>query len=114
MWKILVDAECHLIDGAFAAVDPGMGTVLRHGLYMEVLAWKMHLAEPEGCSCISHALIKGQSVALKTTGLTWMAVLTCEVGRQLETAVVAEVALEAVKDKLRDELDMHVDEPGFI
>ena len=72
--------------------------VLKHGLRMEVLGWKIQAEEPTACSLISQALNKAQSVALKTSALTAMAVLTGAVTRAKESAVAEDIAYCTVKE----------------
>ncbi len=110
----LVDAGGCFVFAAVAALDPVLASVCQEGLDMEVLSWKMHVEEPTACSLISQALNKGQQVALRTTELTALAVLTGAVTRELESAVADSVAFETVKEKVRKELDMFVDDPEFI
>ena len=107
------------VDGAWnckavEAVDAEIANVLKNGLRMEVLSWQIHTEEPTACSLISQALNKAQSMALKTSELTAMAVLTGAVTRAKETAVADEVAYESCKEALRGELDSYVDMPGFV
>ena len=111
------DAHCakamgptgHLSLEAAVAVDPELGTMVRDGLAMEVLSWKIMEDEPDGCSLISQALNKGHQLALRTTELTAVSVLSGHISRfqgDLDAAVV--------KERLRQELDTFVDEPEFL
>jgi len=113
-WACLLDQNDALNYAAAAALDEGMATLCRDGLEMEVLSWKMCVEEPRAVAIISQSLNKGQTVALGTSELTALAVLTGEVTLQLETAVAGRVSFEAVKAKVRGQLDMYVDEPEFI
>ena len=63
---------------------------------------------------ISQALNSGQTVALQTSGLTALVVLTGTVTRELESAVADRVSFETVKEKVRSELDLFVDQPDFM
>ncbi len=99
---------------AVAAKDPGLASLLTEGIQMEVLSWKMYKEEPTACSLISQALNSGQQLALRTSELTALAVLTGAVGLEMESAVAAEVAFETVKDKVRHQSDMYVDMPDFV
>ena len=73
-----------------------------------------YVEEPTACSVISQALNKGQQLALKTTEMTAMAVLTGAIGLELEDKIARQVEFEMIKEKVRCELDIFVDEPGFI
>ena len=119
-WKAEEDLM-HLLnpDGSFrpaavAAADGQLEKLLKDGLKMEVLSWKMCREEPNACSLISQALNAAQGMALRTSELTAIAVLSSAVALQVESAVAGEVAFESVKEKVRGELDMYVDMPGFI
>ena len=118
-WKVEEDLRKMLRpDGSFlpaavAASDGELEKLLKDGLKMEVLSWKIR-EEPTACSLISQALNAAQGMALRTSELTAMAVLSGAVALQLESAVAGEVAFESVKEKVRGELHMYVDMPGFI
>ena len=99
---------------AVAALDPSLATLLRDGVRMEILSWKIYEEEPSACSLISQALNSGQQLALQTSELTALAVLTGSVTRELESAVAERVSFETVKAKVRHELDMYVDQAEFI
>ena len=99
---------------AVAALDPSLATLLRDGVRMEVLSWKIYEEEPSACSLISQALNSGQQLALQTSELTALAVLTGSVTLELESAVAGCVSFETVKAKVRHELDMYVDQAEFI
>ena len=95
-------------------MDDNLRKLLKDGVFMEVLSWKMYVEEPSACSLISQALNHSQQVALKTSELTALAVLTGAVGRELETAVAGKVVFETVKEKVQAELHEYVDTDGFI
>jgi hypothetical protein len=86
---------------------------IKEGLRMEVLSYKLDLEEPTGASTISQALNKGQELALRTTELTALSVLTGEVIAQ-QTCRSQELAYESVREAVRHQLDVIVDEPEFI
>ena len=88
--------------------------VLRDGLSMGVLSWKMLVEEPTAASLISPAFNKAHSMALRTSELTALNVLTGAVALASESAAAGEVCFESVREKVRAELDMYVDLPGFI
>ena len=110
--KTLLTPEGSFSPAAVAAYDFDLGKIMKDGLLMEVLSHKMLVEEPTAGSLISQAINNAQSMALRTSELTAMAVLTGEVTLQWESAVAGEVAFESVREKLRGELDMYVDMPG--
>ncbi len=113
-WREIFNASGPLDMAAVAAKDPGLSSLLTGGLDMEVLSWKMWMEEPSACSLISQALNSGHTLALRTSELTALAVLSGTITQELETAVAARVSFNTVKEKLRNELDMFVDQPDFI
>ena len=112
-WKRVLNEGGHLKSDAVASVEPELAATLTRGLCMEILSWKIELEEPNAPRMIAQALNKGQSRALETTELTAMAVLTGEAMAQMK-GLANEVQYEAVKEKLRAELDLFVDDPDFI
>ena len=80
---------------------------------MEVLSWKILVEEPGGCSLISQAINTGQALALRSSEIT---ALSAVAGAVTMVQAQAELSLsfEAVKERVRDELDMWVDDPEFI
>jgi len=98
---------------AVAAKDPALAETIREGLEMEVLSWKMVQEVPQAASLISQALNKGNQLALQTTEITTLAVLSGAVST-LESAVADSVAFETVQAKLRSQLDAYVDDPDFV
>ncbi len=113
-WRAIFNSGGPLDMAAVAAKDEGLATLFRMGLTMEVLSWKIYKEEPAACSLISQALNSGHSLALKTSELTALAVLTGTVTLELESAVAGRVSFEGVKEKVRHELDMFVDQPDFM
>ena len=101
-------------NAAVAACDADLDRVLRDGLVMEVLSWKMCVEEPTAASLISQALNSAQDMALRTSELTAVNVLSGAVALALESAVAGEVCFETVREKVRVELDIYVDLPGFM
>ena len=81
---------------------------------MEVLSWKMMVEEPTAASLISQALDTGHHLALRTSELTAMSVLSGAVAFALGSAVAEDMCFETIREKVRMELDMYVDLPGFI
>ena len=113
-WTRMLHPDGSFNSVAVAAMDGELASLLQNGLYMEVLSWKIHQEEPTACSLISQSLNNAHQMALRTSELTAMAVLTGAVALELETAVADKVAFETVKEKVRGELDLYVDMPGFI
>ena len=109
----LLNANGAFCDAAVAAFDDDLDRVLRDGLLMEVLSWKMMVEEPTAASLISQALNAGHHFALRTSELSAMSVLAGTVTIALGSAVAGEVCFETVREKVRTELGMHVDVPGF-
>ena len=87
---------------------------MRNGLDMEVLSWKMLVEEPTAASLISQALNSPQNMAARTSELTALSVLSGAVALALGSAVAGEVCFESVREKVRAELDLHLDMSGFI
>ena len=59
--------------GILSDKDPELEAIIKSGLAMEVLSWKIYTEEPEACSMISAALNKGHQVALRQTEMTAVA-----------------------------------------
>ena len=106
------DGSCNT--AAVAACDTDPGELLKDGLKMKVLSWNMMFEEPTAASLISQALNSDQSMALRTSELTAVSVLSGAVAFELGSAVAEEVCFETVREKVRMELDMYVDQSGFI
>ena len=112
-WSSVLTPDGHLNKDAVASVDPELAAALVEGLTFEVLSWKMQLEEPDAARKISQALNKSHSRSLKTHERTALAVLSGAV--IAETAAHgAELLFESVREKVRNELDMFVDQPDFI
>ena len=112
-WKAVLRIDGHLNADAVASVEPLLAETLVRGLNFEILTWKMQLEEPTAARKISQALNKGHARALETTELTAMAVLSGAAIAQAQ-GTANEVQYETVKEMLRGELDMYVDDPDFI
>jgi len=111
--KFLI-ADGSFSSAAVAARDADLDGVLKVGLSMEVLSWKMCVEEPTAASLISQALNKVQSMALRTSELTALNVLSGAVALALGDNIAGEVCFETVRQKVRAELDIYVDMSGFI
>ena len=70
----------------------------------------MDIEEPTAASSISQALNKGHQLALRTTELTAVAVLTGEIIVQLSKDVGQRVAFQTVRDRVRHQLDDAADD----
>ena len=81
---------------------------------MEILSWEIYEEEPSACSLISQALNRGRQLALRTTELAAVAVLTGAITLTLESAPANQVEVESIKANVRGEFDIFVDEPEFI
>ena len=88
--------------------------IIKEGIDMEVLAYHIYIEEPEGCSLISQALNGNSSIALRTTELTALECLTSQISLMFETTKAEEIAVAVVKEKLRKQLDLYVDDPEFV
>ena len=110
----LLNPDGSFYNAAVAACDADLERVFRDGLQMEVLSWKMLVEEPTAASLISQALNSPQNMAARTSELTALSVLSGAVALALGSAVAGEVCFESVREKVRAELDLYVDMPGFI
>ena len=108
-WRHMLNPDGTFYNAAVAACDEDLERVMRGGLDMEVLSWKMLVEEPTAASLISQALNKAHSMALRTSELTALNVLTGAVALASESAAAGEVCFESVREKVRAELDMYVD-----
>ena len=93
---------------------PSWEGALKYGLMMEVLSWKMLSEEPTAASLISQALNTAQNVALRTSELTALKVLSGAVALECDAAIASDVCFESVREKVRAELDLYVDMAEFI
>ena len=108
------DSNGCLDQAAVAEKDEPLEFLIKKGLLMETLSYKMLLEEPEAASLISQALNKGQEAACRTSELTALAVLTGTIALHEEGKVWRELDYQTIQEKLRSELDYFVDEPEFI
>ena len=81
---------------------------------MDILSWKLHHEEQRVCALISQSVNSAQSVALRTTELTALSLLSGAVGLDKEARLANAVQFESVKEKVRQELDAYVDQAEFI
>ena len=98
-WSKIVDRDGRLLLDALGDEDP-LKKICKEGLDMEILSYKLEKENPGGSSKISQAMNKGNALALKTTELSALAVLTGAVGTQYEAAVAGKVLFEDVKEKV--------------
>ena len=99
--------------GAIAAQDSAFQELRKDGLQMEVLSWQIYTEAPDACSIISQALNKAQQIGLRTSEITALKSLATAVsaGQALREA---ELTFEWVQERVRDELDLWVDDPDFV
>ena len=93
-WANIIGVPGGVLMSAVAAKDADLAQLLTEGLLMEVLSWKLYKEEPFACSLISQALKSGQTVSLRTSELTALAVLSGTVTLELESAVADQVSFE--------------------
>ena len=93
-WANIIGVPGGVLMSAVAAKDADLANLLTEGLVMEVLSWKLYKEEPAACSLISQALNSGQTLALRTSELTALAVLSGTVTLELESAVADQVSFE--------------------
>ena len=86
-WAKIIGVPGGVLMSAVAAKDADLANLLTEGLGLEVLSWKLYKEEPAACSLISQALNSGQTLALRTSELTALAVLSGTVTLELESAV---------------------------
>ena len=89
--------------------DAQLAEVLRDGISVEVLSWRIMLEEPMGtCAKISHALNESQAI--------WEALASVAnvVGDLLKSSAVAgQIDFAEVKDAVKDRLPQYVNDPYF-
>ena len=89
-------------------------TTIRDGLLLEVLSWKIMTEEPDACCLISSALNSANALALRTTEITAIKVLTGEIALQMKLSGDSrKIDFLRVKANLRSQLDSIVDEAEF-
>ena len=87
--------------------------MVKEGIYVEVLSWKMDVEEPTAAGIISAALNKPQTFGMKNTELTAVAVLKGEIIVQMSMHVGELVAFQTVRDAVRAQLDGDADDIDF-
>ena len=112
---VTVDQSGRLDLGAAVAVNNLKELVksCQEGFLMEVLSWKIMKEEPGACSLISSALNMGNEVALRTTELTALSVLSGQCALQWQRSASDEISYDAVAAAVRSQLDGIVDEAEF-
>jgi hypothetical protein len=90
-----------------------LGELIVEGIDCEILSWKMDAEEPTAASVISQALNTGQDLALRTTELTAVAVLTGEIIVQMSKDAGQRVAFQTVRDRVRQQLRHAADDPDL-
>ena len=99
---------------AVAGCADDMLEIMKEGIQMEVLSYRIWIEEPDGASLISQALNSNNNLALKTTELTAMECLTSRISLMYETMKAEQITFAAVKEEVRKHLDVYVDEPEFV
>ena len=98
LWKLPAVPDNHITfctdDGrlslsAVAATTNGeqLKAIINDGIVCEVLSWKMDVEEPDAASLISQAMNESTAVAMRTTELSAIAVLKCEIIIQMNKDV---------------------------
>ena len=104
------------LDLELAAGVKNLGEMIKcclEGLWVEVLSWKIDTEEPGGCALISNALNNTNEVALRTTELTAVAVLSGECALQSNALNSNSIDFEAIKKRLHLMVPTFVAEPEF-
>ena len=96
-------------DGNFAELKP----IVTQGLLVEVLSWKINVEEPGACSVICAALNAANQVALRTTELTAISVLSGACALHSNLAGSDCIDFLKVKAAVRPQLDCFVEEAEF-
>ena len=96
------NGDDHLSSAAVAEHD--------RGKQLAVLSKKIDDEEPTAAAVISAALNRPQTLALKSTELTAVAVLKGEIITQMSMHVGERVAFQTVRERVRDQLDLAADD----
>ena len=107
------DIDGFLDHSAVAGNDGGSAELLKHGLLMEVLSYKIYLEQPDACIVISNAMNSPHQWALRATELHAMATLSGEIMLHMNSAVAGGICYRTVKERVRAQLDALVDDPAF-
>jgi len=87
--------------------------LLRQGLKMEILSWRITVEEPGGCQLISNAMNMPHAAALRNTELQAMSYLNGEIMLHLDPVVTGRVLYDSLKRAARPTLGEIVDDPEF-
>ncbi len=92
-----------------------MAEVLRNGISVEVLSWRIMLEEPRGtCAKISHAINESQAVSMNTHEMEALASVTSVVDNLLKcSAVAGHVDFQEVKEIVKASLPQYVNDQCF-
>ena len=74
-WRHMLNADGTFYNAAVAGCDEGLDRVMRDGMDMEVLSWKMLVEEPTAASLTSQALNSAQHMDFRTDSIE------CALGR---------------------------------
>ena len=110
---VFCDAQGKLSLAAVAEHANGiqLAEMVKEGIDVEVLTYKMDIEEPTAASTISQALNVAQEVALRTSELTAVSVLKGEMIRQMGKDFSQDVVYKNVLEKVRRELNLAASEP---
>ena len=86
---------------------------MQGGLLVEVLHWKIVVEEPGACALISNALNESSSMALRTTELTALSMLSGECALRSNVINSNKVDFEIIKKRLQLSIPTFVAEPEF-
>ena len=85
----------------------------QEGLMVEVLSWKINVEEPGACALISNALNNTSELALRTTELTALSVLSGECALHSNALNSVRIDFEEIKARLQFTIPGFVAEPEF-
>ena len=109
------DAEGRLSIAAVAERANGkeLAEMMAEGINCEVLTFQMEIEEPKAATTISEALNHPNTLAMRTSELTAVAVLKGEIIVQLSKDLSQQVAWETVRDNVVQRLKSVADDPDL-
>ena len=112
---IFCDAEGKLSISAVAAYPNGkeLAEMVVEGIRCEVLSYKMDLEEEKAATLISEALNHPNTLAMRQSELTAVAILKGEIMVQLSRDIAQQVAYASVLEEKRRELSTAADDPDL-
>ena len=93
---------------------PDMYHAALEGLPSEELSWKMNIEEPRAATVISRVLNNKGRVQLLPAEMEVIATLSLEINLAVAARHAENVSFASMKDTLRRDLDVLVDEPDFV